>query len=77
MATLVPDDHLVFNRTNQIAHDELKLNQINPPPGYFSTLSTAELDPKNYKHVPKYWTNRIPFAGKPYQRKENPEPLIG
>lgn len=73
----VESDEQNFQRTDEVAHEELYYDPIHPPAGYFSTLSTAELDPRNYKHVPNLWMNRIPCAGKPLNRDDQSRPLLG
>lgn len=70
------DDH-GLQRTDEAALEELAYDPIHPPAGYFSTLSTAELDPRNYKHVPNVWMKRIPCAGKPLNRDDQSRPLLG
>ena len=74
----VEENENCFQRTDEMAVSELMLNEFNPPRGYISTLSQAELDPRNYKHVPELWMKRIPYAGKKATPLiENREPLLG
>lgn len=74
---IVQDPKQAFQRSDDMARSELHFDPIHPPPGYFSTLSTAEVDPRNYKHVPNIWMNRIPYAGKALQRDDQSIPLLG
>ncbi len=73
----VSDNENKFQRTEEMAISEIAMDQIHPPAGYLSTLSQAELDPRNYKHVPNVWLNRIPYAGRALQRQDSRVPLLG
>lgn len=74
---IVDQNQDTFDRTDEMAASELRIDPFHPPQGYFSTLSPTELDPRNYKHVPSVWMNRIPYAGKALDRDSQKQPLLG
>lgn len=71
VAVQADEKDIGFERDDQIAKSEMFIDPLHPPKGYFPTLSSTELDPRNYKNVPNHWMNRIPSAGRPLKRDQS------